>query len=160
MDLDDLKGYIHNNYKIADERDDVIKLVFDVGGMRSQVVIVWHVQLAGTEEDWIEIESPIGELGQVDLAAALQHVGNTLVGGLALAGGNIVTFRHSVPLDDLASTSSRLRSRWVTGSADRLEQALTGGDKFRSLRRQLVMLGARRCRAPSARCSRVRPPGR
>ena len=126
----DLKAYIHNNYKIADERDDVIKLVFDVGGMRSQVVIVWHVQLAGTEEDWIQIESPIGELGQVDLNAALQHVGNTLVGGLSLAGGNIVTFRHSVPLEDLSINEFEAPLALVTGTADRLEQALTGGDKF------------------------------
>ena len=126
----DLKAYIHNNYKIADEREDMIKLIFDVGDMRSQVVIVWHVQLSGNGEHWIQIESPFGELGQVDLAAALQAVGNTVCGGMALAGGTLVTFRHSVPLDDLSINEFEAPLALVTGTADRLEQALTGGDKF------------------------------
>jgi hypothetical protein len=126
----ELKTYIHNNYKIADESEDSIKLVFDVGGMRSQVVIVWHVQLANTNEDWIQIESPFGELGQVDLTAALQAIGNTLVGGLALAGGKIVTFRHSVPLDDLSINEFEGPLALVTGTADLLEKTFTGGDKF------------------------------
>ena len=126
----DLKAYIHSNYKIADEREDMIKLIFDVGGMRSQVVIVWHVQLSGNGEHWIQIESPFGELGQVDLSAALQAVGNTVCGGMALAGGTLVTFRHSVPLEDLSINEFEAPLALVTGTADRLEQSLTGGDKF------------------------------
>jgi hypothetical protein len=126
----DLQSYIRNNYKSADETPDSIKLVFDVGGLRSQVVIVWHLQLSGTNEEWVQIESPIGELGSVDLTAALRAVGNTLVGGLALAGGNIVTFRHSVPLDDLSINEFEVPLHLVTGTADQLEQALSGGDKF------------------------------
>jgi hypothetical protein len=126
----DLKAYIHNNYKIADEREDMIKLIFDVGGMRSQVVIVWHVQLSGNGEHWIQIESPFGELGQIDLPAALNAVGNTVCGGMALAGGTLVTFRHSVPLEDLSIGEFEAPLALVTGTADRLEQALTGGDKF------------------------------
>ncbi len=126
----DLKAYIHNHYKIADERDDMIKLIFDMGGMRSQVVIVWHVQLSGNGEHWVQIESPFGELGSVDLNAALTAVGNTVCGGMALAGGTLVTFRHSVPLDDLSINEFEAPLALVTGTADRLEQALTGGDKF------------------------------
>lgn len=126
----DLKAYIHNHYKIADERDDMIKLIFDMGGMRSQVVIVWHVQLSGNGEHWVQIESPFGELGSVDLNAALTAVGNTVCGGMALAGGTLITFRHSVPLDDLSINEFEAPLALVTGTADRLEQALTGGDKF------------------------------
>lgn len=126
----DLKAYVKNNYKIADEADDHIKLVFDMGNLRSQVVIVWHAQLANTDEHWVQIESPIGELGQVDVNAALQAVGDTLVGGLALFNGSVVTFRHSVPLDDLSINEFEVPLALVTGTADRLEQALTGGDRF------------------------------
>jgi hypothetical protein len=126
----DLKTYIRNNYKSADETPESIKLVFDVGGLRSQIVVVWHVQLASTNQEWVQIESPIGELGSIDLNAALRAVGNTLVGGLALAGGNIVTFRHSVPLDDLSINELEIPLHLVTGTADQLEQALAGGDKF------------------------------
>jgi hypothetical protein len=126
----DLKQYIHNNYKIADERDDMIKLIFETGGLRSQVVIVWHVQLSGSGEHWIQIESPFGELGSLDLAAALNAVGNTVCGGMSLVGGQLVTFRHSVPLDDINISEFEAPLALVTGTADRLEQALTGGDKF------------------------------
>lgn len=133
----DLKTYIRNNYKVADERENAIKLIFDVGGLRSQVVLIWHVPLQGSNDDWIQIESPIGELGQIDLAAALHHVGGTVVGGLALAVSDnpsgpppLVTFRHSVPLDDLSINEFEAPLALVTSTADRLEQALTGGDTF------------------------------
>jgi hypothetical protein len=126
----DLKQYIQNNYKIADERDDMIKLIFETGGLRSQVVIVWHVQLAGSGEHWIQIESPFGELGSLDLAAALNAVGNTVCGGMSLVGGQLVTFRHSVPLDDINIGEFEAPLAMVTSTADKLEQALTGGDKF------------------------------
>jgi hypothetical protein len=126
----ELKQYIHNNYKIADERDDMIKLIFETGGLRSQVVIVWHVQLSGSGEHWIQIESPFGEIGSLDLVAALNAIGNTVCGGMSLVGGQLVTFRHSVPLDDINISEFEAPLAMVTGTADRLEQALTGGDKF------------------------------
>ncbi len=125
----DLKAYVHNHYKIAEERDDMIKLVFETGGMRSQVVILWHMTLAGNGEHWVQIESPFGELGSLDLTAALQAVGNTVCGGMALFG-NLVTFRHSLPLDDLNIAEFEGPLALVTTTADNLEKALVGGDKF------------------------------
>jgi hypothetical protein len=125
----DLKAYVHNHYKIADERDDMIKLIFETGGMRSQVVILWHLTLSGGGEHWVQIESPFGELGSLDLTAALQAVGNTVCGGMALFG-NLVTFRHSLPLDDLNIAEFEAPLALVTNTADNLEKALVGGDKF------------------------------
>jgi hypothetical protein len=124
----DLVAYVHNNYKIADENPDMIKLVFETGGMRSQVVIVWHMTLANGEE-WIQIESPFGELGKLDLGAALQRISNTVCGGMALVG-NLVTFRHSLPLDNVQINEFESPLRLVTTTADSLEQMFTGGDRF------------------------------
>jgi hypothetical protein len=126
----DLKAYIHNNYKIADERDDMIKLIFETQNLRSQVVIIWRLTLAANGAEWIQIESPFGELGKVDLAAAVRVVGDTVVGGLSLAGGTLVTFRHSVPLADLSISEFEQPLHLVIGTADRLEQQFTGGDQF------------------------------
>ena len=92
--------------------------------------LFYDERLSGNGEHWIQIESPFGELGQVDLSAALQAVGNTVCGGMALAGGTLVTFRHSVPLEDLSINEFEAPLALVTGTADRLEQSLTGGDKF------------------------------
>ena len=126
----DLKAYIHNTYKVADEREDLIKLIFEEEGLRSQLVLVRYVQHAGTNIDWIQIESPFGELGQLDLPAVLQAVGNTLVGGIALFDGRYVTFRHSAPLADLSIAEFEMPLHLVTVTADQLEKQFTGGDKF------------------------------
>jgi hypothetical protein len=126
----DLKQYVHNNYKIADENDDMIKLIFETDGLRSQVVIVRHVQLAGNGQHWVQIESPFGELGSLDLVAALNAVGDTVCGGMSLVGGQIVTFRHSVPLDDVSISEFEAPLHLVINTADRLEKSFTGGDKF------------------------------
>src|SRR5258706_7975461 len=125
----DLKAYVHNHYKIADEQDNMIKLVLPTGGLCDQVVIVWPLTLAGNGEEWVQIESPFGELETLNLTAALQAVGNTVCGGMALFG-NLVTFRHSVPLADLSIAEFESPLALVTTTADRLERELVGGDKF------------------------------
>jgi hypothetical protein len=124
----DLSAYVHRTYKIADENDNMIKLVFETGNLRSQVVVLWHLTLAGGEE-WVQIESPFAELGSVNLGQALQHVGQTVCGGMALLG-NMVTFRHSLPLDNLNINEFESPLILVTKTADELENALVGGDKF------------------------------
>lgn len=125
----DLVGYVKGNYKIADERPDMLKLIFETGSLRSQVVILWHMTLANSSEEWVQIESPFGELGSLDLTAALQAVGNTVCGGMALFG-NLVTFRHSLPLDNLNINEFESPLALVTTTADQLEKQLTGSDKF------------------------------
>ena len=125
----DLTSYVKNHYKISDEQPNMIKLIFETGGMRSQVVILWHMTLANGSEEWVQIESPFGELGSIDLAQALQAVGNTVCGGMALFG-NMVTFRHSLPLENLNINEFESPLALVTATADQLEKNLVGGDKF------------------------------
>ena len=79
----DVVSYVQANYKVADQEPNMLKLVFDLGNMRSQLVFVWRVQPHGGD-DWVQIESPIGELGNIDLPKALVFVSNTVCGGLAM----------------------------------------------------------------------------
>jgi hypothetical protein len=125
----DLVQYVRNNYRVAEENGNMIKLVFETGSLRSQVVLIWHLTLDHGAEEWVQIESPFGEFGQVDLAAALQQIGNTVCGGMAMAG-NLVTFRHSLPLENLNINEFESPLQLVTTTADNLEQAFTGGDRF------------------------------
>lgn len=125
----DVVDYIHRKYKVADERPDWVKLVFETTDMRTQVVFVWHLMLMNGEEDWIQIESPFGELGKVDLNLALQQVGTTVCGGLALYN-NTVTFRHALPLENLNINEFERPLTLVTTTADELERALVGGDEY------------------------------
>jgi hypothetical protein len=125
----DLVEYVQSNYKITDQTPDMIKLVFETGSMRSQVVVLWHLTLTHGDEEWVQIESPFGELGTLDLTAALQQIGNTVCGGMALYG-NLVTFRHSIPLENLNINEFESPLGLVTKTADTLERTFTGGDRF------------------------------
>jgi hypothetical protein len=125
----DVVGYVKQNYKVADEKPNMLKLVFETGNLRSQVVIVWHVTLDNGAEEWVQIESPFGEIGQVNLAHALQQIADTVCGGMALVG-NLVTFRHSLPLQNLNINEFERPLALVTTTADNLERFLTGGDTF------------------------------
>jgi len=125
----DLVTYVHSHYKISDENQNMIKLVFETGNLRSQVVVLWHLTLNDGSEEWVQIESPFAELGSVNLAQALQHIGNTVCGGMALFG-NLVTFRHSLPLANLNINEFESPLALVTTTADNLEKELVGGDKF------------------------------
>jgi hypothetical protein len=125
----DVVEYVHSRYNVADERPNMIKLVFEVGGLRTQVVFIWRLALMDGVEEWVQIESPFGVLGQVDLAAALQQVSETVCGGIALYN-NTVTFRHAVPLENMNINEFERPLTLVTSTADNFERALTGGDAF------------------------------
>ena len=124
----DVVSYVQANYKIADQEPNMLKLVFDLGNMRSQLVFVWRVQPHGGD-DWVQIESPIGELGNIDLPKALTFVSNTVCGGLAMVD-QVVTFRHSLPLDNLSIAEFEVPLAMVTKTADEIERTITGGDQF------------------------------
>jgi hypothetical protein len=125
----DVITYVRSTYKIADEKPDAIKLVFEVGGLRTQVVMLWHLTLAGGREEWVQIESPIGNVGTVDLRRALDAVGDTVCGGLGKLG-DLVTFRHAVPLANININELEVPLALVTSTADDLERSLVGGDQY------------------------------
>jgi hypothetical protein len=125
----DLVGYVRSNYKISEERPDMIKLVFELEGLRTQAVFLWYLTLDDGREDWVQIESGIGELGSLDLSQALQQISNTVCGGLALVG-TLVTYRHAVPLANLNINEFQRPLSLVTTTADRLERVLTGSDRY------------------------------
>lgn len=124
----DVTSYVRGKYKVSDEQPNMIKLVFEIENLRTQVVVLWHITLDG-DESWVQIESPFGEIGNINLAHALQQAANMVCGGIGLFG-NLVTYRHAVPLANLNINELERPLALVTATADRLEQALTGGDQY------------------------------
>lgn len=121
--------YVRANYKVAEETDRMMKLLFGVGGGRSQMVFLWHQTLIGGAEDWVQIESPIGKIEEVSLVPLMREVAETVCGGIG-ATGDFVTFRHSVPLMNLDMNEFERPLQLVVTTADRLEHRLVGGDRF------------------------------
>ena len=125
----DVLTYVRSTYKIADEKPDAIKLVFEVGGLRTQVVMLWHLTLAGGPRSGCRSSHRSATSATVDLRRALDAVGDTVCGGLGKLG-DLVTFRHAVPLANININELEVPLALVTSTADDLERSLVGGDQF------------------------------
>jgi hypothetical protein len=125
----DIVNYVRSHYKIADEDSNMVKLLFNTEGLRSQVVFLWRNALLDGEEDWLQIESPFAQLDSANLQQVLEEVGKVVCGGAAL-NGNYVTIRHAVPLANVDTNEFERPLILVTTTADRLEKQLIGGDAY------------------------------
>ena len=95
---------------------------------RTQLVYVHHRgEVDG--HDWLQIESPIARLDEIDTRRLLELAEEAVVGG-AVAVGGVAVFRHATPLEDLSFAEFDAPFRLVTHIADQLEHALTGTDKY------------------------------
>lgn len=123
-----LVAHVKANYNVAEQNDGMLRLHFTYDNGRTQVVFVWHVQ-ARNGEDWIHIESPIGELGEIDLRALLELVEKKVVGGAAACEGFVV-LREAVPLADMSVEEFESPFRFITATADEFEHQLAGVDRY------------------------------
>ena len=121
-----LVDFVKANYRVTDQNDRMLRFEFKVGN-RSQVVFVWYTPMQDGEE-WIQIESPIGELDKINLRLLLELVEKKIVGGVAAFNGHVV-LRDSVPLADMSVEEFESPFRAVTITADELEHQLTGIDR-------------------------------
>lgn len=124
-----LADYVRANYKISEETPDSLKLIFDVGNLRSQVVFLWRMSLLDGTEEWVQIESPFGRLGSVDIYGAVRAMGETVCGGIGTAG-ELVTVRHAAPLLNMDINELERPLLLVMTTADRMERQFQGGDTF------------------------------
>jgi hypothetical protein len=124
---DDLMSFVRVRYEIMRQVEDELWFNLPTSGERTQLVAVRLV----TGEDghpWAQITSPVGRVGEVDLAAMLTLAGESLAGG-AVVNDGLVLFRHSIPLGDTALDGFDRSFRLVVEAADRLEHELTGADE-------------------------------
>lgn len=124
-----LVEYVRRNYRVSDEKPNMVKMIFEVGDLRTQLVFLWAQTLGDGTEPWVQIESPFGELDTVDVRAAVQAMSELVCGGIA-SMGTLVTVRHSVPLENLDINEFERPLNLVLTTADELERKFTGGDRF------------------------------
>jgi hypothetical protein len=126
---DSLADYVRSNYQVSDEGPNRIKLVFEVGDMRTQVVFLWRQLLLDGTEEWLQIESPVGRVDSMNLRAVLDEVGAMVCGGAAIMDG-VLFIRQAMPISNLEINEFERPLRLVTSSADALERKFVGGDEF------------------------------
>ncbi|WP_224387783.1 hypothetical protein [Pseudonocardia sp. ICBG1293] len=140
---EDLKAYVVVRYEIVRQGADELRFRLPTTEDRDQLVVVKRVRegagqpgvevtdaaaaVADPDQEWVQIESPVARLGEVDLGRALELAGPSVVGGLAAEEG-VVVFRHSIPLGPAALDGFEFPFRQVVHLADELEHALTGRD--------------------------------
>jgi len=125
---DQVKSYIGANYTIASDDGNLIKLVFELEGGRTQMVLVtYNATHAGIE--FAMISSPIAEVGTVDLVPLLREASERVVGGVVAYGNNLM-LRHAVPLADLDASDFDTPLQLVTAAADSIEAKFLGTDEF------------------------------
>jgi hypothetical protein len=123
-----VKDFIQANFKVQDVKDQGLTLQFAFEDGRSQVVFVSHAVSQGGAE-WVEVESPVAKIDEVDLRAALDFVATQICGSLS-AVGDFLTVRHTLPLDNVDQNEIIDPIRSIALAGDVLEKRLTGADRF------------------------------
>ena len=122
----DLVNVIRNGYEVTVDEPDHLGLCVALDRSRSQTVHVWRHTVVGGAEDWVQIESPFGRIGEGDAISALRQVGDMVCGGVATLG-DLLVLRHSVPLANVDTSEFDVPLRLVLSSADRLLQQYADG---------------------------------
>jgi hypothetical protein len=128
---DTLASYIKSNYKYTEQSPGLISMVFNLQGGRAQTVLVGREVLMDGGEEWATIASGIGPVQQLRprFDELLMEAGRMVCGGLAIYG-EILFFRHAIPLQTLDINEFEGPLALVTTTADRLEGMFTAGDNF------------------------------
>jgi hypothetical protein len=124
-DWDALRSYIKANYKVADDKLNSLQLLFETSRGRSQTIFVGNLG-----NDWAVVQTAVCEESQLDAREALIRNADMRVGGLALIEDGPVIFRHSFPLATLDPPEFEEPLNVAIEFGDRLEQELTGSDRF------------------------------
>jgi hypothetical protein len=99
---DELKRFVQTNFDVTELSPNALELTTVWQDLPHRV---WVTSGEGPEgEPWAQIDSPIGQLGSIDLVRALNLVENAACGGLCrllVQGVELVSLRHCVPLETL-----------------------------------------------------------
>jgi hypothetical protein len=115
-------NFIKSNYETEVLSGGDLKLVFDLGGGRSQLAFV------DVNESNAQFSSPFATLDDVTAKQALEANSEYSVGMQMV--GNWYVIKHVVPLADLDASEVSEAFELVANIADMLEKKLVGGDKL------------------------------
>jgi hypothetical protein len=130
----ELVTFIRQTYRVVrDEPEEIrIRLRFHQDPEdeeRTQMVVIAR-EVLDKREEWVQIATPFARVDDVDLRSVLAEIGHTTVVGGAVVMGDYLVLRHSLPLVNLDINEFTDPLELVTGSAETLEEQITGRDDF------------------------------
>jgi hypothetical protein len=123
-----LRQYIYSRYQVMEEQPGVLRMMFDVGGGRTQNVLVSGKNVGAFE--YMVIWTPICHESQISARDALVRNANMPIGSLGLAPDGTIILRHSAPLKDLEPDEFDVPLQAITQGGDMLERELAVADRF------------------------------
>ena len=126
---DEFKAYIKAEYTVERETNDGngLTMVFPIDDKRSQMAFIWLHHIG--DDAWVEIESPVGEVDKNDALTVLRSVAELICGGLSITE-DVYTLKHSMPIANVDANEFEDPLAAVVIAADRIENELTGKDKW------------------------------
>ncbi|WP_191296393.1 hypothetical protein [Lentzea cavernae] len=122
-------NYVRLRYEVLEESDVWLRFRLETNGTRTQQVSVHHITDDGGAA-WVELSSPVGRAGDVDLLRFLELAGQSQVGGAAVVDG-VALLKHIAPLEELSVREEFERPlQLLVGRADAIEHELTSADHF------------------------------
>lgn len=115
-------NFIKSNFDTELLESGGLKLVFDLGGGRSQLAFV------EVNESNVQYSSPFASVDDVTAKQALEANSEYSVG--MQLHGSVYVVKHVTPLADLDASEITEGFELVANIADLLEKQLIGGDKF------------------------------
>lgn len=125
----ELHNYITSNYKVTEENESRVHMLWEAGEGRSQAVMVFN---NGEVEGnfWATIGTVIAEESQIDHMDLLRRNSNMICGGIGLLQDGTVIFQYSIRLNDLDVGEFEDPLHIVIHCGDDLERQLTGQDVY------------------------------
>lgn len=126
----DLVAYIRREYQVEEEATDELRILFEYeDDDRDQIILIYR-EIAGRNEEWVQVASVCGPADDVDLRALLEEIGSTTVVCGAVIMNDHVVLRHALPLENLDLNEFIEPLHFVADTADYLEEKFFGEDEY------------------------------
>jgi hypothetical protein len=112
---DEVTAYVRNHYQYEEPGEGYILFVsVDEQGGRNAVFLARLVRPG--EEMWVEMTTPVGKVGEVDLNTIAFRIGGHRCGGISI-GSDLVLVRHTFPIDSISESAFEKYRAAVTSAA-------------------------------------------
>jgi hypothetical protein len=125
----EIQQYARTKYRLQNDNEHSFSLVFGYEDGRSQIITVRHI--TGFGKEWCEFRSPVCHESQMPPKVALRKNSDEFVlGALSLDSDGDYIFVYSACLENMDLEEFELPLHAIAVTADKLETAYSGEDKF------------------------------